>query len=69
MSCRIILIISRLSIFVEYIVRGRFLDNPMATPKDIVDLWEKVIHPSHEILEKMVKDKKLRVHAFLVREK
>jgi hypothetical protein len=43
----------------QYLVRGRFLDNPAATGNEIVELWEKIIHPSHEILEKMVKDHKI----------
>ena len=42
----------------QYLVRGRFLDNPAASGKGIVELWERVIHPSHEMLEKMVKDRK-----------
>jgi hypothetical protein len=44
---------------VQYLVRGRFLDNPSASPKDIVPLWEKIIHPSHKLLMKWVKDKKI----------
>ena len=43
----------------QYLVAGRFLDNPAASGQAIVELWEKVIHPSHEILEKMVKDKRI----------
>jgi hypothetical protein len=43
----------------QYLVRGRFLDNPSASPMEIVGLWEKIIHPSHEMLEKMVKEKKI----------
>ena len=44
---------------VQYLVRGRFLDNPAASPKDIVPLWEKIIHPSHELLIKWTKEKKI----------
>ena len=43
----------------QYLVRGRFLDNPAASPTDIVPLWDKIIHPSHELLMKWVKDKKI----------
>jgi hypothetical protein len=43
----------------QYLVRGRFLDNPSASPKDIVPLWDKIIHPSHKLLMKWVKDKKI----------
>lgn len=43
----------------QYLVRGRFLDNPSAEPLEIVGLWEKIIHPSHEMLIKWVKDKKI----------
>jgi hypothetical protein len=44
---------------VQYLVRGRFLDNPSAAPLDIVGLWEKIIHPSHEMLIKWVKEKRI----------
>jgi hypothetical protein len=44
---------------VQYLVRGRFLDDPSASPTDIVPLWDKIIHPSHELLMKWVKDKKI----------
>ena len=44
---------------VQYLVRGRFLDNPSASPTDIVPIWEKIIHPSHELLMKWAKDKKI----------
>ena len=43
----------------QYLVRGRFLDDPSASPTDIVPLWDKIIHPSHELLMKWVKDKKI----------
>jgi len=42
-----------------YLVRGRFLDNPSAAPTEIVPLWEKIIHPSHEMLIKWVKEKRI----------
>lgn len=43
----------------QYLVTGRFLDNPEASGKEVVELWEKIIHPSHEILVKMANDKKI----------
>lgn len=42
-----------------YLVRGRFLENPSAAPTEIVQLWEKIIHPSHEMLIKWVKEKRI----------
>jgi hypothetical protein len=44
---------------VHYLVRGRFLDVPSTSPSDIIVLWEKIIHPSHEILIKWLKEKKI----------
>jgi hypothetical protein len=41
------------------LVTSRFEDNPAASPEEIVELWEKIIHPSHEILENMIDDEKI----------
>lgn len=43
----------------QYLVTGKFIDDPAVYGKEIVSVWENMIHPSHEMLDAMVKEKKI----------